>query len=199
MTLRYRAEDLRAFAFDLLCKKGLHSDMAGTVADVLLEGDLLGHTTHGLQLLKPYLKELEAGIVLAASVAHSLHQDYLLDLLVAGSDMFELTEGTKTSRFARLHEILADVQPGPEALSEETICQWADQLCQLHEVVFILQGWHSPLASLLQRIDQFECSRTVVVIGSEEHSCPDDVDMTWPGTIHCLTPDMILKQQVLEL
>ena len=145
------------------------------------------------------IKELEAGVVLAASVAHALHQDYILDFLVAGPDMFELTEGTKTSRFARLHEILADVQPAPKALSEESMCQWADQLCQLHEVVFILQGWHSPLAALLQRLDQFECSRTVVVIGSEEHSYPDDVDMTWPRTIHCLTPEKILNQQVLEL
>jgi len=145
------------------------------------------------------IQELEAGIVLAASVAHALHHDYILDLLVAGPDMFELTEGTKTSRFARLHEILADVQPGPQALPEENICQWADQLSRLHEVVFILQGWRRPLASLLPHIDHLECSRAVVVIGPEERSCPDDVDMTWPGTIHCLTPEMILKKQVLQL
>ncbi len=145
------------------------------------------------------VKELEAGIVLAASMAHALHRDYMLDLLIAGPEMFELIEGTKTSRFTRLHEILADVQLGPEALPEEKICQWADQLSRLHEVVFILQGWHSPLAPLLRHIDQFECSRTVVMIGPEERSCPDDVDMTWPGTIHCLTPEMILKKQVLQL
>ena len=58
---RYWSENLREFAFDLLCKKGLQAEMAKTVADILLEGDLLGHTTHGLQLLGPYLKELEAG------------------------------------------------------------------------------------------------------------------------------------------
>lgn len=60
-TQRYRAENLQEFAFNLLCRKGLQSEMAQTVSDVLLEGDLLGHTTHGLQLLGPYLKELEAG------------------------------------------------------------------------------------------------------------------------------------------
>ena len=59
MTIRYRAGDLRTFAYNLLCKKGMQSDLAGTVANVLLEGDLLGHTTHGLQLLEPYLNELE--------------------------------------------------------------------------------------------------------------------------------------------
>ena len=57
----YDSEDLRTFAFELLHKKGLQTDMARTVADILLEGDLLGHTTHGLQLLKPYLNELDQG------------------------------------------------------------------------------------------------------------------------------------------
>ena len=128
-----------------------------------------------------------------------LHHDYILDLLVTGPEMFELTEGAKTSRFNRLHGILADVQPAQEGLSEERLWQWADRLGQLHEVVFILQGWHSPLAALLQRLDHMECSRTVVVIGAEERSWPDDVDMTWPGSIHCLTPEMILKQQVQQL
>jgi LDH2 family malate/lactate/ureidoglycolate dehydrogenase len=61
MTERYCVQDLRNFAFDLLCQSGLHPDPAGAVADILLEGDLLGHTTHGLQLLAPYLDELEAG------------------------------------------------------------------------------------------------------------------------------------------
>ena len=57
MTIRYRAGDLRTFAYNLLYKKGMQSDLAGTVANVLLEGNLLGHTTHGLQLLEPYLNE----------------------------------------------------------------------------------------------------------------------------------------------
>jgi LDH2 family malate/lactate/ureidoglycolate dehydrogenase len=61
MAKRYRVKDLRNFAFDLLCKKGLHPDPAEAVADILLEGDLLGRTTHGLQLVAPYLDELDAG------------------------------------------------------------------------------------------------------------------------------------------
>jgi LDH2 family malate/lactate/ureidoglycolate dehydrogenase len=39
----------------------LPSDRAAVVADILVEGDLMGHTTHGLQLLASYLKELEQG------------------------------------------------------------------------------------------------------------------------------------------
>lgn len=61
---RYSAGELCAFATELLQKIGLASDRAEVVAEILLEGDLMGHTTHGLQLLAPYLGELEAGRML---------------------------------------------------------------------------------------------------------------------------------------
>lgn len=55
---RYAATELRAFARMLLERAGVRSDIASDVAEVLLDGDLLGHTTHGLALLAPYLDEL---------------------------------------------------------------------------------------------------------------------------------------------
>jgi LDH2 family malate/lactate/ureidoglycolate dehydrogenase len=59
--IRYDAQQLRVFAEALLAKSGLTPSQAQTTAEVLLEGDLLGHTTHGLQLLAPYLRDIEAG------------------------------------------------------------------------------------------------------------------------------------------
>jgi L-lactate dehydrogenase len=61
MTQRHPADALTRFALHLLEAAGLPPEKAAVVADVLVEGDLMGHTTHGLQLLAPYLKELEAG------------------------------------------------------------------------------------------------------------------------------------------
>ena len=58
---RYAATDLVAFATALLERSGLRADIARDVADVLTTGDLLGHTTHGLHLLAPYLKEIGEG------------------------------------------------------------------------------------------------------------------------------------------
>lgn len=40
--------------------KGLDFEKAESTARILLEGELLGHTTHGLALVKPYLDELES-------------------------------------------------------------------------------------------------------------------------------------------
>ena len=60
-TPRYTAEALTAFAESLLERAGLPHAMARDVADVLVEGDLLGHDTHGLALLAPYLGEIDKG------------------------------------------------------------------------------------------------------------------------------------------
>jgi len=60
-TVRHAVETLRAFGFQLLERAGVRGDIAHDVADVLLDGDLLGHTTHGLALLAPYLEELDNG------------------------------------------------------------------------------------------------------------------------------------------
>jgi L-lactate dehydrogenase len=59
--MRYAAQALRATAAALLRAAGAQDEHASDVADVLLEGDLLGHTTHGLALLAPYLAELQSG------------------------------------------------------------------------------------------------------------------------------------------
>jgi LDH2 family malate/lactate/ureidoglycolate dehydrogenase len=58
---RYDSAALLDFAQRLIERAGLPNDRARDVAEVLLEGDLLGHTTHGLALLPAYLRELEEG------------------------------------------------------------------------------------------------------------------------------------------
>lgn len=58
---RFGAEALEAFARALLEKSGMPADKAAAVAGVLVEGDLLGHETHGLQLLSGYLEDIASG------------------------------------------------------------------------------------------------------------------------------------------
>lgn len=57
---RYAASDCVTFAAELLKHAGLSDDRAVTMAQILVEADLMGHTTHGLNLLAAYLRELEA-------------------------------------------------------------------------------------------------------------------------------------------
>jgi LDH2 family malate/lactate/ureidoglycolate dehydrogenase len=61
MADRYDAAALTDLAAALLAQAGLEDAKARAVADILVDGDLLGHTTHGLALLAPYLDEAAAG------------------------------------------------------------------------------------------------------------------------------------------
>ncbi len=61
MSARFSATALVAFATELLQRTGLDAEKATAVASVLVEGDLLGHNTHGLALLPAYLADLEKG------------------------------------------------------------------------------------------------------------------------------------------
>ena len=58
---RYPAERLRTYAVALLLAAGMRDDIARDTASVLLDGDLMGHTTHGLALLPGYLQALTEG------------------------------------------------------------------------------------------------------------------------------------------
>ena len=55
----FDAAILQDFGRSLLTACGLTTDRARDVAEVLLEGDLLGHTTHGFALLPAYLKAIQ--------------------------------------------------------------------------------------------------------------------------------------------
>ncbi len=59
--IRFRATDLHAFAVAALTAATLPARFAEAIAAVLVEGDLMGHTTHGLALLPAYLASLENG------------------------------------------------------------------------------------------------------------------------------------------
>lgn len=58
---RYRPADLVTFAENLFAAAGMIDADARTVGEILVEADLMGHTTHGLQLAPAYLDDLAAG------------------------------------------------------------------------------------------------------------------------------------------
>ena len=116
---RYPAESLTAFAHALLANAGVRDDIARDVADVLVDGDLLGHTTHGLALLPGYLRELEQGtmrkegapsVVSARPAAatwdgHRLPGPWLTLRAIDAAIAMAMTQGTGTVSVRRSHHI----------------------------------------------------------------------------------------------
>ena len=58
---RWNSSILSDFATALFETAGLDTDKATTIAAALVEADMMGHTTHGMQLCAPYLKALKDG------------------------------------------------------------------------------------------------------------------------------------------
>ena len=61
MSQRYAADELIRFAADLFDNAGMPRDRAEIVAKLLVEGDLIGQTTHGLAQAPGYLGQLLDG------------------------------------------------------------------------------------------------------------------------------------------
>ncbi len=61
MLLKHDVADLRRFAAALFRSAGLDEDKPEVTAEVLVEADLMGHTTHGLALAPRYLQEIQSG------------------------------------------------------------------------------------------------------------------------------------------
>jgi LDH2 family malate/lactate/ureidoglycolate dehydrogenase len=60
---RYAASDLLTFVSRLFEAAGLEASRAAVVAEVLIEGDLMGHSTHGLQLISRHLQGIRDGAI----------------------------------------------------------------------------------------------------------------------------------------
>lgn len=58
---RWNSSTLSDFATALFETAGLDTEKATTIAAALVEADMMGHTTHGMQLCAPYLQALKDG------------------------------------------------------------------------------------------------------------------------------------------
>ena len=60
-TVRYAAEDLDKFTISLLQNAGVDPQKAAAMSARMIDGDLLGHRTHGLWFLSTYLERIAGG------------------------------------------------------------------------------------------------------------------------------------------
>ncbi len=118
-TTRHAADALVAFAHALLTKAGVRDDIARDVAEVLVDGDLLGHDTHGLAQLPGYLDEIGRGTmrkdgaptVIASRAAsqlwdgHRLPGPWLTLRALDAAIAMAVTQGTGTITIRRSHHI----------------------------------------------------------------------------------------------
>ncbi|MBU8537447.1 Ldh family oxidoreductase [Falsiroseomonas tokyonensis] len=127
MSARYDVAQLRSFAIAACAAAGLDSEKARAVAEVLLEGDLMGHDTHGLALLTPYLDALQSGdmrasgepeVVAATPVAQTwdgrkLPGPWLVRRAIARAEAASADAGIGVVSIGRCHHIGCLAAYGP--------------------------------------------------------------------------------------
>ena len=144
-------------------------------------------------------KELEAAVSLCASVAFTINDNCLIDLLLAGPDMYQFTNWPRKMRLDKIHEILAGIEPSMDYTPEQMAPILADRLGRISEVVFILSGWKEEYRQLLELAGRAGCHSTVFVIGQADKIDLDRHEMAWTENIQILSPDEILTEQVIHL
>ena len=116
---RYRADDLVTFCEALYKSRGMRDDIAAISACILVEADLLGHSTHGMALLAGYLGALADGKMLAAgepvienqrTVAEAWHGQrlsglWLTDKAIRTATAMAKAHGTGTISIKHSHHI----------------------------------------------------------------------------------------------
>lgn len=141
-------------------------------------------------------KELEAAVSLCASVAYSIHQDCLIDMLLAGPDLHEFAASPKPRRLSRVHETLAEIGPSKAYSLDQIGPLLEDRLPEISEIIFVLLRWDETYQRLAHWAQRAGCHTTVVVVGEPTVATPSD---EWAGNVQFITAEEILAGRVEQL
>lgn len=144
-------------------------------------------------------KEFEAAVSLCASAAYTINDYCLIDLLLAGPDLYQFTNWPRKMRLEKIHEILAGVEPSMDYAPEQMAPILADRLNRISEVIFVLYSWKKAYRQFLELADQARCHSTVFVIGESGKIDLDRYEMPYAENIRILSPDEVLTEQVIRL
>lgn len=142
------------------------------------------------------IKELEAAVSLCASVAYSIHENCLIDLLLTGSQLHEFATSPKALRLDRIHEALAGVEPSKGYSLDQIGPLLEDRLQEISEIVFIVLHWDETYRRLAEWARRAGCHTTVVIIGESDAATLGE---DWAGDIRFIATDDILAGRVEQL
>jgi len=145
------------------------------------------------------IMELEAAVSLCASMAFSINNDCLIDMLLAGPRLYQFTAWPRMARLDRIHEILAGVEPTRGCSLEQVELLLAERFYEISEVIFILLSWNSTYRRLLELANRAGCHSTVLLIGASSEVDVDKDTTNWAGSVQFFSAEEILSGKVKHL
>ncbi len=146
------------------------------------------------------IRELEAAVSLCASLAFSINDVCLIDLLAAGPDLQQFTDRPRAVRLDKIQEILAGVEPSAGYSLEQIESALATGFYGISDVFFILLGWRKTYETLLEAAGRAGCRSVVLLVGD-----PGDASLragleqeviSRVSDVQVISPDQVLTGQI---
>jgi uncharacterized protein (DUF58 family) len=137
------------------------------------------------------LQAFEAGISALASIAdYFSRSEYVVDILAAGPDVYEVSAGRSLAYLENILDVLACLEPCHDPPFARIGPHLFDKLAQLTAVVAVLQDWDERREEFLQRVKTQGTSVRGFVVREEAPSrpLPSDPEI---GELSLMTPSSI--------
>jgi uncharacterized protein (DUF58 family) len=144
-------------------------------------------------------KKLEAAVSLCASVAFTINNDCLIDVLFVGIEIYQLAALPRMLRLDKIQDVLAGVEPSKGYSLDKISPVLISRFPRISEVFFILLSWKKAYRHLLQLAHQAGCHCNVLLIGKSGQMHVNDDNLRWNGNVRVLSPDEILTGQIKRL
>lgn len=142
------------------------------------------------------VREFEAAVSLCASVAYTINNDCLIDMMLTGPDLHLFEGRSRMHRLDSVLEVLAGVEPRAGFNFNETISLLADHFYEVSEVIFVVLDWDDAYEQLLGRAAGAGCHVTVLSIdGSERAERPGNASRP-PGRVRFISPEEVIAGRV---
>ena len=131
----------------------------------------------------------EASISLLASIAdHFSRSEYVVDVLAAGPDLFQVSAGRSLAYLENILDVLACLEPCFAPPFETVAPTLFDELAQITTVVAVLQDWDAPREAFLKRVKALGTDVRMLVVRERATTRAWQEASTGLGEINALTP-----------
>jgi uncharacterized protein (DUF58 family) len=138
---------------------------------------------------KRHLAAFEAAVSVVASVADFFSRsDYIVDILAAGPDLYEVSAGRSLAYLENILDVLSCLEPCRDPPFATVAPPLFDKLAQITTVVAVLQDWDAPREEFLRKVKALGTAVRAVIV------CERPAKADWPsaaeeiGEVGLMTP-----------
>jgi len=135
------------------------------------------------------LRAFEAAISVLASIAdHFSRSEYIVDVLAAGPDLFQVSSGRSLAYLENILDVLACLEPCHAPPFQTVAPALFEELAQITSVVAVLQDWDPARESFLRRVKALGTEVRALVVHEGATTQPCDSAPPELGEVGRLTP-----------